>query len=206
MTKSVPRKAIVVATDHRGAKIHGAVVRFLRERGIAVISLAHSGANDSYADIAKEACSYIEKGEADSAILIDQFGSAVASVANLFFGIVAMTAASPYMAREITRKCNPDVLCIPAEDKDGRPVSAKEAVAIAKAFLDTEFLQDVPAAQRAKYEGRDDENRRIHLGVIDSLIGGRRRVRQHRPEQAPSVSGARPAADMLGHYDDCFDK
>lgn len=205
MAKTISKVAIVVAADHRGKKIHGAVVRFLRGRGRTVIALAHTDENDSYADIAREACAHIERGTADSAILIDQFGSAVASVANMFFGTVAMTASSPHMAREIMRKCNPNVLCVPAEGKDGSEVSPREAVAIVKEWLDTEFLEGVPDADRRKYEGRDDENRRIHLGIIDGLITGHRRFPQ-RPAEPGSSSSDRPATDMLRHYDECFDK
>lgn len=202
MAKTVLKKAIVVASDHRGTKVHHAVVDFLRERGREVISLADTHENDSYADIVRAACAYIDRGLADSAVLIDQFGSAVASVANMFFGIVAMNASSPYMAHEITRKNNPDVLCIPSEGHEGGVVSGKRAVAIVKEWLDTEFLEDVPAAERAKYEGRDDENRRIHLGIIDGLIGRRHVV------EMQSRRGGRPAGsatDILGHYDECFE-
>lgn len=205
MTKSIAKQAIVVATDHRGAGTHEAIVRFLERRGKTVISCPHRDANDSYADIAREACYRIERGDADSAILIDQFGSAVASVANMFFGVVAMTASSAHMAYEITRKCNPDVLCVPAEDKDGQETSPKDAVAIVKAWLDTEFLQDVPRGDRAKYEGRDDENRRIHLGIIDGLVSGRRRAPQRQRESSKPSGSLRPSTDMLEHYDDCFE-
>jgi len=205
VTKSIPKESIVVATDHRGVREHAAIVEFLRKRGIKVVSCPHGGEADSYADVARKACYQIDKGLADSAVLIDQFGSAVASVANMFFGIVAMTASSPHMAYEITRKCNPDVLCIPAEDKDGKTVSSKEAVAIVKTWLDTEFLQDVPPQDRAKYEGRDDENRRLHLGIIDGLVSGHRRSPPRQHEQLPSGTSARPSTDMLGHYDECFE-
>jgi len=108
------------------------------------------------------------------------------------------------MAREITRKNNPDVLCIPAEGHDGGDFSAERAVAIVSEWLDTEFLQDVPERDRPKYEGRDDENRRIHLGIIDGLIG-RRHFADSRADRSHGPSRAKAATDMLGHYDHCFE-
>ncbi|RJQ52095.1 MAG: hypothetical protein C4521_11185 [Actinobacteria bacterium] len=206
MTKSIAKDVVVVATDHRGKKIHGAVVRFLRGRGKQVISLPHMDENDSYADIARDACTYLERGNADSAVLIDQFGSAVASVANMFFGTVAMTAWSPHAAYEITRKCNPNVLCIPAEDGAGGKISPEQAVAIVEKWVDTEFLEGVPEAEHDKYEGRDDENRRIHLGIIDGLLSGRRRLPSRQIEPGDSTSSAKPTTDMLAHYDEYFEE
>ncbi len=203
MSKTVPKQAIVVAADHRGKKIHGAVIGYLRAQGRQVIPLVHTDEDDSYADIAREACAQVERGLADSAILIDQFGSAVASVANMFMGAVAMTASSPYMAREITRKCNPNVLCIPSEDKDGAELPPEEAVAIVSEWLQTEFLDGIPESERDKYEGRDEENRRIHLGIIDGLLMSHRRLSRRQTDNSSSL---RPALDMLEHYDSQFEE
>lgn len=79
------------------------------------------------------------------------------------------------MAREVTRKNNPRIICIPTYteeiEKGIVEISPEYAVEIVKAWVNTEFLEGIPEEEQSKYIERERENLRIHLRSIKDIIG-----------------------------------
>jgi len=185
MLHTIPKKVIAVGADHtdRGHKIRSALASFLESSGRRVVLLDNNSPDDSYVRIAEEICRTIIMGRLiasqdrsdipDSAILIDQFGSAMSSVANVFKGITAAVTWGPDVAYEVTRKNNPAVLCIPTQTQGIgvlEEISPDYAIKIVEQWLNTEFLQDIPEKLRPRYILRQKENDRIHVSAIAQVV------------------------------------
>jgi len=194
------KKRIVVAADHRGRSLQAPVIDFLEGRGIEVVSLIDTDEKDSYARIVQRLCRAIETREADSGIMLEQFGCASSDIASSFFAICSTPLLSEHMAYEITRKLNPRIICVAAEDAEGMRRIPEEVIATVSMWLDTSFLQDIPPEDRPRYERREAESRRIHLGSIGSFMA---RNTQREAMLAPLSTVGREA-DLLIHYDRVF--
>lgn len=178
---TVAKKVIVVAADHTdiGGHHRDAIVKYLKGAGRKVIELEHGSKDDSYVKIAGVAALMIrshrgKEGAPDSAVLIDKYGSGMSSVSNSVLGVIASVVWGPQMAREVTRKNNPRIICVPTfteeREKGIVEISPKYAVEIVKAWLNTEFLEGISPEEQKKYIERERENLRIHLRSFGSII------------------------------------
>ena len=187
--ETVSKEIIIAAADHSdiGGEHLKAIVKFLREQKRKVKKVfveQHKSKDDSYVEIAETACSRIRRcitdinrqGCPDSAVLIDQFGTGMCSVANVFVGIIASVAWSPKIAYEVTRKNNPRVLCVPiytSENGELIELSPEYTVNIVNAWLNTEFLDGIRKKDQQKYIDREEANRRIHISSINNYLRSR---------------------------------
>jgi len=177
---TVKKEFIAIGTDHtdQGNKIRNAIIEYLESQSRKVKAFDHQSEEDSYVKIAEAVCKEVTYGQfregfPDSAILIDQFGSAMSSVANLFYKIIASVAWDPKVAYEITRKNNPNVLCLSTQavnNGDLVKISPEFAVSIVDTWLKTDFLQNILEDQHEKYIKRQLQSERIHIMALGATL------------------------------------
>src|SRR4051812_6270422 len=93
-------RTVAVASDHTGISLRGALIAFLRGRGLAVNDLGtHSTDPVDYPDVAAKVARMVAAGEADAGIVIDGAGIGSAIAANKVAGIRAVMATSELIAR-----------------------------------------------------------------------------------------------------------
>jgi ribose 5-phosphate isomerase B len=126
-------RTVAVASDHTGISLRGALIAFLRGRGLAVNDLGtHSTDPDDYPDVAAMVARMVATGEADAGIVIDGAGIGSAIAANKVPGIRAAMATSELIARYSREHNGANVLTLGAS-----LVTPDEAKAIVTTWIGT---------------------------------------------------------------------
>lgn len=127
---------IAIGADHRGFKLKELIKRRLRELGHDVVDVGTDGeASVDYTDFAIAAAEKVAHGEADRGLLICGSGAGMSIAANKVKGIRAALAVSPDGARLARAHNDANVLALGA----WQGADEKQVLAIAEAFLNTEF-------------------------------------------------------------------
>jgi len=113
---SLPRKKVVIGSDHTGFRIKNILIKYLSEKGYIVKDIGtFSEQSCDYPDYAKIVAESILQGEHDFGILIDATGIPSAIAANKFKGIRAATCYNTFSARSARAHNNANVLVLGAK-------------------------------------------------------------------------------------------
>ena len=126
---------IALASDHAGYELKQGIISYLKEREIDCQDFGCvSGEKVDYVDYGKKAIEHVLNYGYERAILICGTGLGMAIVANKYKGIRATPCWDEYSAA-MSRKHN-DSNCLTL---GGRVIPLDEALAIVKAWLETDF-------------------------------------------------------------------
>ena len=126
---------IPIASDHAGFELKERLRMSLTEMGFDVQDIGtHSTASTDYADYAHPLAQEVSSGEVERGVLLCGTGLGMSYTANRYPGVRAAVAWTPEVAALARKHNDANVLVLPA-----RFVSDEDAVAILKAWLDTDF-------------------------------------------------------------------
>ena len=126
---------IPIASDHAGFELKERLRSTLTDLGFDVQDIGtHSTASSDYADYAHPLAEEVSSGEAKRGVLLCGTGLGMSYVANRYPGVRAAVAWTPEIAALARKHNDANVLVLPA-----RFVSDEDAIAILKAWLDTDF-------------------------------------------------------------------
>ena len=126
---------IPIASDHAGFELKERLRVSLAEMGFDVADIGtHSTASTDYSDYAHPLAQEVSNGEAERGVLLCGTGLGMSYTANRYPGVRAAVAWTPEIAALARKHNDANVLVLPA-----RFVSDEDAVAILKAWLDTDF-------------------------------------------------------------------
>ncbi|MFA8433931.1 MAG: ribose 5-phosphate isomerase B [Marinifilaceae bacterium] len=129
------KNRIAIACDHAGFQYKEELVSFLSEKGYIVKDFGtNSEESMDYPDTAHPLAAAVENGEFDYGFTICGSGNGITMTANKHQGIRAALCWNAEIAELARSHNNANVCGIPA-----RFISLEEAMAIANAFLNTEF-------------------------------------------------------------------
>jgi ribose 5-phosphate isomerase B len=136
-------RTIAIGSDPDGVELRGALVAFLRGRGLAVDDSV-AGRLDSmdYPVIAARVARAVATREADAGIVIDASGVGSAIAANKISGVRAVMASTERIARYAREQAGANVLTLGASF-----LTVEEALAITTAWL-TSSMRDTRAIGR----------------------------------------------------------
>lgn len=124
---------IAIGADHAGFELKETLSASLTKHQLKDFG-TYSADSVDYPDFAHPVAFAVEKGEFDFGILICGSGNGIAITANKHQGIRAAICWNTDLASLARKHNNANILCLPA-----RFISVKEALAITKTFLTTEF-------------------------------------------------------------------
>ena len=126
---------IPIASDHAGYELKERLRATLSELGFDVQDIGtHGTASTDYADYAHPLAEEVSNGKARRGVLLCGTGLGMSYVANRYPGVRAAVAWTPEIATLARKHNDANVLVLPA-----RFVSDEDAIAILKAWLDTDF-------------------------------------------------------------------
>ena len=126
---------IPIASDHAGFELKERLRAALGEMGFDVADIGtHGTASTDYADYAHPLAREVSAGEASRGVLLCGTGLGMSYTANRYPGVRAAVAWSPEIAALARKHNDANVLVLPA-----RFVSDEDALAILKAWLETDF-------------------------------------------------------------------
>ena len=130
-----PGERIPIASDHAGFELKERLSATLAEMGYSVQDIGtHSTASTDYSDYAHPLAQEVSSGEAERGILLCGTGLGMSYVANRYPGVRAAVAWTPEIAALARKHNDANILVLPA-----RFVSDEDAIAIMRAWLNTEF-------------------------------------------------------------------
>ena len=128
-------RKIAIGADHAGFEYKEILKNYIEELGYTVTDFGtHDSQSVDYPDFAHPVAEAVESKVEGSGILICGSANGVAITANKHQGIRAALCWTSEIAALARQHNNANVVCIPA-----RFVTAEEAKAIVKTFLDTAF-------------------------------------------------------------------
>jgi ribose 5-phosphate isomerase B len=126
-------RTVAIGSDHTGVKLRGALVTWLRGRGLAVLDLGTESTEAvDYPDIAGAVARVVARREADAGVVIDGAGIGSAIAANKVRGIRAAMATTETIARYSREHNGANVLTLGAS-----LLTPEEARAILTVWLST---------------------------------------------------------------------
>ena len=126
---------IPIASDHAGFELKERLSATLADLGFDVQDIGtHSTASTDYADYAHPLAEEVSNGAAKRGVLLCGTGLGMSYTANRYPGVRAAVAWTPEVAALARKHNDANVLVLPA-----RFVSDEDAIAILKAWLDTDF-------------------------------------------------------------------
>ena len=129
------RRAIAIASDHRGMALKANMSKVLRARGLAVVDLGPDSEDAvDYPDFANALAEELERGRVTQGLLICGSGIGMSIAANRHRLVRAALCHDAEQARLSRQHNDANVLTLP-----GDTISDEEAEACLGAFLDTEF-------------------------------------------------------------------
>ena len=131
---------LAIGSDKSGFAVKEAVKAYLLENGYETDDLGTVDLNQvhPYYQVASETAPKIQDGTYEKAILICGTGAGMCVVANKFKGVHAVACESLYAAKMARAINNANVLCM-----GGWIVGPEMAIEMVKAFLNTEWCQDL---------------------------------------------------------------
>lgn len=133
--RTAPAETIPIASDHAGFALKERLRGALADMGFSVQDVGtHSTDSTDYADYAHPLANAVSQGQAGRGVLLCGTGLGMSYVANRYPGVRAAVAWTPEIAILARQHNDANVLVLPA-----RFVSDDDALAILRAWLDTEF-------------------------------------------------------------------
>lgn len=154
MSSDKPHKGevIPIASDHAGFEMKERMRTALADMGFEVQDIgSHSAASTDYADYAHPLAQEVSDGTVQRGVLLCGTGLGMSYVANRYPHVRAAVAWTPEIAALARKHNDANVLVLPA-----RFVSEEDALAILKAWLDTDFEGGRHQRRIEKIEVDDD--------------------------------------------------
>ncbi len=131
---------LAIGSDKSGFVAKEAIKAFLESANIDYVDLGTTDleAVKPYYEVASIVAPKVQSGEFDKAILICGTGAGMSVVANKYKGVSAVACESVYSAKMCRAINNAQIMTF-----GGWLVGPEMAVEMAKAFLNTDFLQDL---------------------------------------------------------------
>lgn len=161
-------KKLVIGSDKGGFALKEAIKANLLAKGHELIDVGTQDPENPvyFFETAAYAAQAIQQGRAEMGILVCGTGMGMLQVANKFSGILAAACESVYAARKCREINDSNILCM-----GGWVIGSEMGIAMAEAFLGTEFTQDLPEARKEYLKNAkqrvlavDAENRRQPAG------------------------------------------
>jgi ribose 5-phosphate isomerase B len=125
---------IFIASDHRGFELKSSLVKYLNEKGYAVVDIGPDNAEPvDYPDYASKTCQEVLSHPNSLGILICGTGIGMCMSANKIDGILAGEANTPEIATRGRTEDHLNVLCLSADYTNG-----DDAISIVDAFIKAE--------------------------------------------------------------------
>ena len=135
MSEIKTTKPIALAADHGGYELKEAIKSHLAERGVQTVDYGtNSTESCDYPDFAAKACTAVQQGDSELAILCCGTGVGMSMCANKMHGIRACCCSDTFSAEFTRRHNDANVLCL-----GGRVVGAGLACTIVDTFLEAEY-------------------------------------------------------------------
>lgn len=125
---------IAIGSDHAAANLRAVVKQYLDDHSITYIDCGTDEAPSDYPVIAKAVCEKLQRGEAETGILLCGTGIGMSMAANKHKGIRAAVCSETYSAKFTRLHNDANILCMGA-----RVVGSGLAAEILDAFLHTQF-------------------------------------------------------------------
>ncbi len=131
---------LAIGSDKSGFPLKEAIKAYLQSENIAVDDLGTTDLDHvkPYYVVASTVAPLVQNGTYDRAILICGTGAGVSVVANKFKGIYAVACESLYAAKMCRAINDANILCM-----GGWLIAPEMGIEMTKAFLGTDFLQDL---------------------------------------------------------------
>ncbi len=131
---------LAIGSDKSGFALKEAIKAFLKSENIAVDDLGTTDLDHvkPYYVVASTIAPLIQSGDYDRAILICGTGAGVSVVANKFKGVYAVACESLYAAKMCRAINDANITCM-----GGWLIAPEMGIEMTKAFLKTDFLQDL---------------------------------------------------------------
>lgn len=146
---------IALGTDHGGFRLKEAVKKYLESENIEYKDFGtFSEESVDYPVFAAKVGHFIMDGKAEKGILCCGTGIGISIAANKIKGIRAAVCTNAFCAEYSRRHNNANILCM-----GGRVIDEKQAVELAKIFLNTPF-------EGGRHERRVNEIAQIECGKL----------------------------------------
>ena len=131
---------LAIGSDKSGFALKEAIKAYLQSENIAVDDLGTTDLDHvkPYYVVASTVAPLIQNGAYDRAILICGTGAGVSVVANKYKGIYAVACESLYAAKMCRAINDANIMCM-----GGWLIAPEMGIEMTKAFLTTDFLQDL---------------------------------------------------------------
>ena len=131
---------LAIGSDKSGFALKEAIKAYLQSENIAVDDLGTTDLDHvkPYYVVASTVAPLIQNGTYDRAILICGTGAGVSIVSNKFKGVYAVACESLYAAKMCRAINDANIMCM-----GGWLIAPEMGIEMTKAFLGTDFLQDL---------------------------------------------------------------
>ena len=155
---------LAIGSDKSGFNLKESIKAYLTEQGIACDDLGTADLDHvkPYYVVASEIAPLVQNGTYDRAILICGTGAGVSVVANKFKGVYAVACESLYAAKMCRAINDANILCM-----GGWIVAPEMGIEMTKAFLGTDFLQDLEEWRQAFLTNAKGEVKQVEAGIYD---------------------------------------
>lgn len=155
---------LAIGSDKSGFALKEAIKAFLQSENIAFDDLGTTDLDHvkPYYVVASTVAPLIQNGTYDRAILICGTGAGVSIVSNKYKGIYAVACESVYSAKMCRAINDANILCM-----GGWLIAPEMGIEMTKAFLHTDFLQDLEEWRKEWLTNAKREVQNLEDGIYD---------------------------------------
>ena len=155
---------LAIGSDKSGFNLKESIKAYLAEQNIEVDDLGTTDLDHvkPYYEVASTIAPLVQNGTYDKAILICGTGAGVSVVANKFKGVYAVACESLYAAKMCRAINDANIMCM-----GGWIVAPEMGIEMTKAFLGTDFLQDLEEWRQAFLTNAKCEVRGVEDKIYD---------------------------------------
>ena len=155
---------LAIGSDKSGFNLKESIKAYLTEQGVAFDDLGTTDLDHvkPYYVVASTVAPLVQDGTYDRAILICGTGAGVSVVSNKYKGVYAVACESLYAAKMCRAINDANILCM-----GGWIVAPEMGIEMTKAFLGTDFLQDLEEWRQAFLTNAKGEVKKVEDGIYD---------------------------------------
>ena len=155
---------LAIGSDKSGFNLKESIKAYLTEQGVAFDDLGTTDLDHvkPYYVVASTVAPLVQDGTYDRAILICGTGAGVSVVSNKYKGVYAVACESLYAAKMCRAINDANILCM-----GGWIVAPEMGIEMTKAFLGTDFLQDLEEWRQAFLTNAKGEVQKVEDGIYD---------------------------------------
>ena len=155
---------LAIGSDKSGFNLKESIKAYLTEQGVAFDDLGTTDLDHvkPYYVVASTVAPLVQNGTYDRAILICGTGAGVCVVSNKYKGVYAVACESLYAAKMCRAINDANIMCM-----GGWIVAPEMGIEMTKAFLCTDFLQDLEEWRQAFLTNAKGEVKKVEDGIYD---------------------------------------